>query len=303
MNEILCGDAFDMIETLDDNSVQSIITSPPYWGLRDYGVVGQIGLEQDFHEYLNKIVTLFDKCKRVLKNDGLLFVNLGDTYYGGGNNRGNSKTLSLKQRGNRGGQGQVNMQFDYKLCSRKSMVGIPQRFMIMMIDNGWICRNQIIWRKPNAMPSSVKDRFSMDYEVIYMFSKKTKYKFNQQFEQMKTNDMSNPRGSKGALTLNSGLRGEKSKKENKLRNMRSVWDINNKPLREAHFATFPEDLVERMILCSTDENDIVFDPFIGSGTVAKVALMHNRNFIGIELNKEFVDIANNRLKQCELRIL
>ena len=245
-------------------------------------------------------MAVFSKCKRILKNDGLLFVNLGDTYYGGGNNRGNSKTLSAKQRGNRGGQGQVHMKFDYKVCPRKSMIGIPQRFMIAMIDNGWICRNQIIWRKPNAMPSSVKDRFSHDYEIVFMFSKNPKYKFHQQFEDMKTNDFSNPRGSNGCFTPNSGRRNVESTKKLKKRNMRSVWDINNKPLKDSHFATFPEELVERMILCSSEENDVIADPFIGSGTVAKVALMNRRKFIGIELNDDYIKIAKKRIEECQL---
>lgn len=295
INKVHLGDCNTLINELDDRSIQSIITSPPYWGLRDYGADGQIGLEEDFHEYLEKLINFFDKCKRVLKDDGLLFVNLGDTYYGGGNNRGNTKTLSEKQRGNRGGQGQVNMKFNYKLCPRKSLTGIPQRFMTAMIDNGWICRNQIIWKKNNIMPSSVKDRFTVDYEVIYMFSKKPIYKFNQMKEPAKTDDLSRPRGSKGCFKPQSGNRGDKKVKSSIERNMRAVWEINTQPLKQAHFATFPEKLAERMLVCSTNDGDVVFDPFMGSGTVAKVALKNDRKFIGFEINKSYAEIAERRI--------
>lgn len=296
-NFISCGNAFELIDEIDSGTVQSIITSPPYWGLRDYGMQEQLGLEPDFNDYLKKLIDFFDKCRKVLKKDGLLFVNLGDTYYGSGNNHGNHRMLSSKQRDNRGAQGQVHMQYDYSTCPRKSMIGIPQRFMVGMIDNGWICRNQIIWRKPNAMPSSVKDRFSHDYETIFMFSRHSRYKFNQMFEPMHSKDITNPRGSRGCLTKNSGLRGMKTKKDenDRKRNMRTVWDINNRPLKEAHFATFPEELVQRMLLCSTDEDDIVLDPFMGSGTVAKVAVENGRKYQGIELNQEYIRIIKKRI--------
>ena len=323
---LLNGNIIDKLDEIPDKSIQSIITSPPYWALRNYQHDDQIGQEETFQEYLNKIIDIFENCKRVLKDDGLLFVNLGDTYSGTGikNNHYDPKNKGR------------NIQGDSKNektpgVNKKSLVGIPQRFMIAMIDNGWICRNTIIWHKPNAMPESVKDRFTIDFEYVFMFSKKRKYKFNQIKIPMKTKDryqaqkgisIANKhsslvaiRGSKGVLgTLNQGNRKEYNQsdyerfnekyqhEEDFVKNKRTVWSISTKGTKEAHFAVFPEKLIEDLILCSSDKNDIVLDPFMGSGTVAKVAEVNNRKWIGIELNKEYCELIKKRISVIQPKL-
>ncbi|MDF9825197.1 DNA modification methylase [Breznakia sp. PF5-3] len=296
MNQINQGSAFSLIDMLDDKSIQLIITSPPYWKLRDYGHDDQLGQEESFHEYLDKLLGLFEKCKKVLKDDGLLFVNLADTYYGSNNGKSYVSKKGEKQFLNKGsGKCYQSMQDTIK---SKSLVGIPQRFMIAMIDRGWICRNEIIWKKNNVMPASVKDRFTIEHEYVFMFSKGKKYKFHQLKEKAKTKDKSSPRGSKGCQSLQSGNRLSMRTKGNEYtRNVRTVWEINQQPLSIAHYATFPEQLAQRMILCGSDEEDIVLDPFIGSGTVAKAAVKNNRNFIGFELVKKNIEIAKHRISE------
>jgi DNA modification methylase len=309
MSLVLCGDALEQLKILPSESVDCCVTSPPYWALRDYGVSGQLGLEPTFTEYIDKLCNIFDEVKRVLKKGGTLWVNIGDTYYGGGNNRGNTKTLSDIQKRNRGPHGQVQQKFDFSEYQAKSLCQIPSRFAIEMCNRGWILRNKIVWHKPNCMPSSVKDRFTVDYEEVFFFVKSKKYYFEQQTEPMITDDISAPRGSEGALTPNSGRRkqDELGKRQytgfngryaiNKPleRNKRSVWSISTKPYKEAHFATYPETLIEPMIKAGCPVGGIVLDPFGGSGTTAQVAIKQNKQYILIELNPEYIPLIQKRL--------
>jgi DNA modification methylase len=374
INKIYNENCLNTMSKMQEKFIQCIITSPPYFNLRDYGSKDQIGIENSFFDYLNNLLEVFTNAYRVLKDDGILFVNIGDTY-------------TSKKVGN---------------IKRKTLIGIPDRFKIMMIDNGWICRNDIIWHKPNAMPSSAKDRFVNDYERIFMFVKSEKYKFNTQYEERKTkvsiktnkikkskylNDeqekqvrqgMNKKRGLKLLEKRNhlpehlffvNFLRTKTSAKElfsnvndiklstiehwfrkdklgfsypklkdwNKVKDFiddwsedffkidlglskidyefdninknahkgrikRCVWSVNTKPSKEKHFAVYPEELIKIPILCSTDKNDIVYDPFMGSGTTAKSCITYNRNFIGSEINKKYCEISNNRINEHKQQI-
>ena len=299
INKIYCGDSLEILKTFPDNSIDMIITSPPYYCVRDYNKYGQIGQEKSVEEYINKLIEIFKEAKRILKNDGSCWVNLADTY--GGNKKGKTdlKMKYLKEQ-----------NITKKNKNTKSLLQIPSRFAIAMTDIGFILRNEIVWHKPNAMPSSVKDRFTVDYEKIYFFTKSTKYFFLQQKETMKTKDITRPRGSNGVLgQKNSGRRKQDSVENNThkgfndrystpkdyQRNKRSVWSINTKPTNYEHYAVFPEELIETPIKACC--KDIVLDPFMGSGTTGVVAKKLNKKYIGIEINEEYVKIAQERIEK------
>lgn len=289
LNKIYNGNALDVLKTFPDECVDMVITSPPYWALRDYGAEGQLGLESTFQEYINKLCDIFDEVKRVLKKSGSCWVNLGDAYSGSGKGVGGIKSKSLLQ--------------------------IPSRFAIEMCNRGWILRNEIIWHKPNAMPQSVRDRFTVDYEKLFFFVKSKKYYFEQQKEPMITTNTNPPRGSKGVLgQKNSGLRKQDQigradytgfnkrylPPKDLMRNKRSVWSINTKPFKEKHFATYPEELIITPIKACCPENGIVLDPFMGSGTTAVVARDLGLKYVGIELNPDYIKIADKRLAQITI---
>jgi DNA modification methylase len=296
-DRIIQGDALQTLKTLPDESVDCVITSPPYWALRDYGVAGQIGMEQTYFSYLEKLLSIFNQVKRVLKKYGTCWVNIGDTYYGGGRNRANhnpkvkSKTVrGLVDLGDTvpGPKGQA-----------KCLAQIPSRFAIEMVNAGWILRNEIIWHKPNAMPSSATDRFTVDFEKVFFFTKNTKYWFESQNEIAKYDGRKDTKYKGGEKDMNCGAheRWKKDKDGNFVKNKRAVWSISTKPFAEAHFATFPEALIEPMIKAGCPPGGVVLDPFFGAGTTGVVAKKLDRNFIGIELNPEYIKIAEKRLKE------
>jgi site-specific DNA-methyltransferase (adenine-specific) len=317
------------------------MTSPPYWALRDYGVKGQLGLEPTFDEYINKLCNIFDEVKRVLRDDGTCWVNLGDTYFGSGKCAGGDNTpRTIKGK-----------------LPDKTLTMIPMRFALEMINRGWILRNTIIWHKPNCMPSSAKDRFTVDFEYIFFFSKKKKYYFETQYEKgIIPAGTLGAKGSKERYDINKvNSRPPKAYVYTGKRNKRAVWKINTKPFKEAHFAVYPEELCETPIKAGCPEfickkcrkpresiietenlkrtrkvgegqdseigtkgragevnivnerlsdcgcnaeftGGIVLDPFFGAGTTGVVALKQDKKFIGIELNEEYIKIANKRLK-------
>ena len=296
INKIINANCLDALKLLPDNSLDCCITSPPYWGLRDYGHEEQLGCEKNFKDFVNNLCNVFDEVQRVLKPTGTCFVNLGDTFNGSklGNDDTKNKNVNSKT---------FKKDKDKNIKS-KSLCMIPERFAIEMIDRGWILRNQIIWHKPNQMPSSAKDRFTVDFEKIFFFVKQpTDYYFEQQLEPY-TSPMNRWGGDKldanGESTWDGGT-GQTTYRTRNMRpnedgkNMRTVWSINTEPSTEAHFATYPQRLVERMLKAGCPENGIVLDPFFGSGTTGVYARKSNRNFIGIELNPEYVKIAENRL--------
>ena len=287
--KIIQGDALIKLKSLEEKSIDCVITSPPYWALRDYGIDGQIGRENSFEEYVENLCKIFDEVKRVLKPMGTVWVNLGDTY----------GTQSGAMRDGKFGPKNTNNQtFTQPKSIHKCLLQIPSRFAIAMIDRGWILRNEIVWHKPNAMPSSVKYRFSVDYEVIYFFVQQKKYYFEQRLEPfVSNNDVEYRR----ALRRTSDYTVKKPYKNNfpksfndAGRNKRSVWTIATKPFRGSHFSTFPEKLVETPIKAGCPVGGTVLDPFAGAGTTLIVAERLGRKAMGIEINPEYIKIAENR---------
>ena len=289
--------------------------------MRDYGHDEQLGSEKHFKDFVINLSNVFDEVQRVLKPTGTCFINLGDTYAGSGS--GTTKNADTTKYVENSKQVYVLPNGTSKASQfrgtamNKSLCMIPERFAIEMIDRGWTIRNQIIWHKPNQMPSSAKDRFTVDFEKVFFFVKQpTDYYFEQQLEKSITQE-NRPAGvvrdreydydSKQAIIQKrkrpNGISVEQSKKMgnvgncgvNEFRNVRTVWSINTEPSTEAHFATYPQRLVERMLKAGCPENGIVLDPFFGSGTTGVYARKANRNFVGIELNPEYVKIAENRL--------
>lgn len=308
LNRIICGDSLKILKTMPDESVDCVVTSPPYWMLRDYRATGQIGLESSIEEYLERLLAVFAEIRRVLKPTGTVWINFGDTYAnsnkGGQQNtpRGDlfdslSKRASLPKL-----KPSLNVP-------AKSLCLIPERFAVKMIEAGWILRNQIIWHKPNAMPQSVKDRFTVDFEKIFFFVKQRSYYFERQFEPLKNPEemkrrLSNPFAKrqywqmtrkKSAGDLKAVKRAQNAILK-RGRNKRCVWSIGTGAANGRHFAVYPPQLVETPILAGCPKGGIVLDPFMGSGTTAVVARNCGRNFIGIELNPAYVKLARKRVK-------
>jgi len=413
LDKIHQGHAINVMKTFPEKSINCVITSPPYWRLRDYGIEpliwddvpecehtfdsdntyhdnlrfrvvhnttvgnyknpeiytikrtggpgakelhsrfesssqfcskcnawrGSLGLEPSMDMYINHLCSIFDEAKRVLRDDGTLWVNLGDTYNSGGNYR-------VQKDGQKEGTiphdwlkdtGFVKTDPSIQGLSAKSLCMIPFRFAIEMVNRGWILRNDIIWHKPNCMPASAKDRFTVDFEHVFFFTKSKRYYFTQQFEPLAEGTV--PRLARGVSANNKWVNGADGQtkqalsqpRENKGkqhgtgyggdwkcnrghsgyfrldgkplfdiekgRNMRSVWKISTKGFPEAHFATFPETLVEPMIKAGCPEGGIVYDPFMGAGTVAVVAKRLNRHYVGSELKTEYIDMANKRISK------
>ena len=309
---IINGHVLDVLKEMDDESIDMVITSPPYFGLRNYhtngidwgdGYIGELGQEPHFLLYIDHLIMIFDEVKRILKKEGSCWVNLGDTYPAGG---GKAVEQSFKRKLDVNTKAYQDYCVHSKFRSKlgKSLLAIPDRFKIGMIDNGWLCRNEIIWEKPNCLPESVKDRFTNNYEKIFFFVKQKKYYFEQQFDPY---DKPMNRWGGEKLKANNESKwdketGQKSYRERNMRpnpngkNKRSIWKINVKPFKEAHFAVFPEKLIEVPIISGCPEKGIVLDLFSGSGTTAIVSSRLNREFIGIELNLNYCKISNKRLK-------
>jgi len=282
-----------------------VITSPPYWGLRDYGVKRQIGLEQTFPEYVARLCDIFDEIKRVLKQQGTCWLNLGDTYYGDSPIR---KKSSLKL-GSSDPTALRRTVYSQAHVKAKSLVQIPSRVALEMISRGWILRNEVIWWKPNGMPSSAKDRFTVDFEKLFFFVKSQRYYFQQQFGGPKdrarlTHPLVSPASNKKRVYGYAFVAAfnPKTAEASRMRilrqgrNKRSVWAIATKPYRGSHFAVYPPELIETPIKAGCSKGGVVLDPFIGSGTTAVVAQKLGRNFIGIDLNPQYVQLAKRALR-------
>jgi site-specific DNA-methyltransferase (adenine-specific) len=281
VNQILCGDALEVLKELPDECIDCVVTSPPYWGLRDYGTNDQLGHEKTFEEYVDKLCDIFDEVKRVLKREGTCWVNIGDCYI----TKIRATTLP-----------------------EKCLAQIPARFAIEMCGRGWILRNEIIWQKLNAMPASAKDRFTVDFEKIFFFTKVNKgYYFEQQFEpfapatieRVKYNYNETKGTTVSAVKVRGQLKFKETFNQKKGRNMRSVWVISTENYYGAHVAPYPKKLIETPIKAGCPEGGVVLDPFMGSGTTAVVAKQLQRNFIGIEINPEYVKIAEKRIQETK----
>ncbi|HUV86574.1 MAG TPA: site-specific DNA-methyltransferase [bacterium] len=263
-SRIIVGDARVLLKELPSENFRCCITSPPYWGTRDYRVEGQIGSEEYLPDYLTNLGDVFKEVKRVLTNDGLLWLNLGDTYTSGDRNRRAPDKKNPAR------------AMDYRPptpegLKPKDLIGVPWRVAFYLQERGWYLRSDIIWYKPNCQPESVKDRPTRAHEYIFMFSKSEKYFYD--YDAMQ--EVAGPNG--------------------KPRNKRTVWRLKTVAFPGAHFATFPPGLIEPCISASTEPGDSVLDPFFGSGTVGEVCLKFNRKFAGIELNDEYASIAKRRL--------
>ena len=297
MNKIIQGDCIEGMRTLPDQSVNCCVTSPPYFGLRDYGHEGQIGLEETPDQFVAKLVEVFREVKRVLKDDGTCWINLGDSY--ASNSKG-SGGQSKKQDSNAGSRYE-SKKFNHGV-KEKDLIGIPWMVAFALRSDGWYLRQDIIWHKPNPMPESVTDRCTKSHEYIFLLSKSQKYYYdNEAIKQeladpQRTNFQSGSRANGDNKDRNDNDLAFRSKESIYLNaNKRSVWTVTTKPYSEAHFATYPPDLIVDCIKAGCPENGIVLDPFMGAGTTAMVARKLNRNYVGCELNPEYIKIAQNRI--------
>lgn len=292
---ILTGDCREVLKTLPDQCAHCCVTSPPYFGLRDYGVDGQIGLEQTPDEYVAEMVAVFREVRRVLRDDGTLWLNLGDSYASQPSwGRGGGSTLDGRKQGHEGGKSADRTRMGLK---PKDLIGIPWRVAFALQADGWYLRQDIIWHKPNPMPESVRDRCTKAHEYIFLFSKSPRYYFDA--EAVKEDSVIGVGAVRrfGAIVQNGDRNDEGRHTENDgFRNRRSVWTVSTKPFKGAHFATFPPDLIEPCILAGCPKGGTVLDPFGGAGTTGLCADRLNRNAVLIELNPEYVQIAKRRLE-------
>jgi len=312
---ILHGDVLDMLKTLDSESVHCCVTSPPYWGLRDYGVEGQLGLEKTPQEYIAKMVEVFREVRRVLRSDGTVWLNIGDSYYGGKGTNGSSKARrTAGERGYTQSGGTVLMDtrpldLPQEGMKPKDLCLIPFRLAIALQEDGWWVRSDIIWAKKNPMPESVTDRPTKSHEYMFLLTKSAKYYFDQEAVREPHLWAGRDKRADGQRHESKGLCETGNYATNAVcyhpngRNIRTVWTIPTQPTPEAHFATFPEALIVPCIKAGCPEGGIVLDPFGGSGTTAIVAKKLQRKSILIELNPEYIKIAEKRIeKECGLLI-
>ena len=261
---VICGDTRDVLRDLPDNCFQSVVTSPPYWGVRDYGIKGQIGAEPVLADYVNDLVAVFREVRRVLKPDGTLWLNIANTYSSGG------RTWRQEDSKNRGRAMAYRPPTPDGL-KPKDLIGVAWIVALALQKDGYYLRNDIIWNKPNCQPESVKDRVTVAHEYVFLFTKSERYFFDQ--------------ASIAEPTKNGGAS----------KNRRTVWNINTKPFPGAHFAVFPPGLVEPCVLAGTRKGDLILDPFFGSGTVGQVAVELGRKCVGVEMKPDYIEIARKRL--------
>lgn len=298
MIKILQGNCLDKLKELPDQSINTCITSPPYWGLRDYGEYKQLGMEDTPEEFVENLVQVFREVKRVLRDDGTVWLNLGDSYCGTGN-KGNYTDPKHKE--GRNGQ-KIALNNKIEGFKSKDLVGIPWRVAFALQQDGWYLRQDIIWHKPNPMPESVKDRCTKAHEYIFLLSKSPKYYFDNEVikedsaESSKNRLKQNIANQKGSDRVPGKNNGNMKAVGGDKRNKRSVWTVTTKPFKGAHFATFPMDLIDPCVLAGCPENGTVLDPFGGSGTTGIVASNHNRKAVLIELNTEYIEIAKQRIQ-------
>jgi DNA modification methylase len=302
-NKVIIGDCREVLKSLPEKSIHCCVTSPPYFGLRSYCAVGsnekalEIGIEQTPEEYVFNLVEVFREVKRVLQDDGSAWLNLGDSYSGGG--RGGDPKHKKDS------NSAENTAPSYKGIPAKNLIGIPWQVAFALQKDGWILRSDIIWAKNNPMPESCKDRPTKAHEYISLFAKSQKYYFDNEaikepcsesnindFKKRKTLDN---KGTYGNVRADLGRSRVDYMPSNFMRNKRSVWNVNTKPYKGAHFATFPPALIAPCILAGCPENGLVIDPFGGSGTVGEVCNKLGRNYILIELNPEYKTLIDTRV--------
>jgi DNA modification methylase len=365
--EIIIGDNRQALKELPDSSVQTVVTSPPYWGLRDYGTANwtggdescehikdpsktkkfgndefnknrpsreatklpgyyfkdfcelcgatfednQIGLEQSPDDFIEQLCIVFDEVWRVLKDDGTIWVNLGDSYSAMRDSKASPDSLRTGDGTRVSSAANRNPENLRKAgLKHKDLVGIPWRFAFAMQARGWYLRSDIIWHKPNPMPESVTDRPTKSHEYIFLMTKSPRYYYDHEAIKEPASDESMARMKRGVSDSHKNIDGapgqtkhsmnqareyDPSRESAELRNKRTVWTISTKPYKEAHFATYPSDLIQPCILAGSKEGDTVLDPFSGSGTTGEVALKHGRHYIGLELNPDYAAISEKRI--------
>jgi DNA modification methylase len=313
---VLIGNVLDILPTLEAQSVNCVVTSPPYWGLRDYGTDGQLGLEPTPEEYVAKMVAVFREVRRVLRDDGTLWLNLGDSYAsdpgkgGSGTPNGRNGRGENYGRAMRAGAGRADGIVDERGqrnrdgtptghgLKAKDLVGIPWRVAFALQADGWYLRSDIIWSKPNPMPESVTDRPTKAHEYLFLMSKAARYWYDAEAINERAEFIGpNGPGRKGSPSEQNFYRicGRNGEDGDRTRNRRTVWTIATQPYPEAHFATYPEKLVEPCVLAGCPVSGLVLDPFAGSGTTGAVAYRLGRKFVGIELNPEYAAMAERRI--------
>ena len=289
---IHCGDARAVLAGMDAGSVQACVTSPPYWGLRDYGHADQIGLEQTPDQYVDQMVAVFREVRRVLRDDGTLWINLGDSYASGGMSNPSSRS-TLGGGKDRGAAGYSLKRKPPHGLRAKDLCGIPWRVAFALQADGWYLRQDIIWHKPNPMPESVRDRCTKAHEYVFLLSKSQRYYFDADAikERAAQSDRGCPREGVASGVPGAGQH----------RNKRSVWTVASKPYAGAHFACYPPDLIRPCVLAGAPRGGVVLDPFTGSGTTGAVAVENGRRFVGVELNEDYVPLAEQRIASALAR--
>jgi len=304
VSKILCGDAAEMLKTLPQECVNMCVTSPPYYGLRDYGESGQIGIEQTPDEYIARLVKVFDEVYRVLKKDGTLWLNIGDSYAGSGKG-----PMTLTQGGKN--EDVFNMQNrvyevpkSWSGIKPKDLIGIPWLLAFALRERGWYLRSDVIWHKKNCLPESAKDRPTKCHEYIFLLSKSSKYYFDYKAIQEPIKEVSRERYKRGR-SANSKYAGQQgitqvredfSDFDQHYRRKRDVWEVSTNTYKmDEHFAMFPERLIEPCILAGSAVGGVVLDPFFGSGTTGAVAKRFGREYIGIDLNARYLEKAKERI--------
>ena len=283
VSKVICGDAAEVLKTLPQGSANMCVTSPPYYGLRDYGEDGQIGLEQTPQEYIVRLTEVFNEVKRVLADDGTLWLNIGDTY----------------------------ANKPYKNIKPKDLIGIPWMLAFALRERGWSLRSDIIWHKTNALPEAVKDRPAKCYEHIFLFAKSPKYYFNYEAIQQPIKSVTAERytrGRSGKTKYSGSPPGQNidmntaaiTDEKRKMRRCKDVWEVSTNTYKmDEHFAMFPEKLIEPCILAGSREGGVVLDPFFGSGTTGAVAKRLNREYIGIDINPRYIEKAEMRIAEVK----
>ena len=302
-HRIITGDCIEGMKTLPECSIHTCVTSPPYFGLRDYGGGdSEIGQEDTVEGYVQKMVEVFREVRRILRDDGTLWLNLGDPYMSAKNCAPPPQTV--------GGQRGMPSDFvppnrkDQKGLKQKDLIGIPWRVAFALQADGWYLRQDIVWNKPNPMPESVEDRCTKAHEYIFLLSKKPHYYYDHEsvkepvasstVNRLSQKNLPNQTGSTRVPGKTNG--NMKAVGNGETRNRRSVWTVTTKGYKGAHFAVYPEELIKPCVLAGCPAGGTVFDPFTGSGTTAVVALKNGRNYIGTELNPEYVKIAEDRIQ-------